>query len=177
MRFVSNGLPGSAPEFMLFWRETPKVPGSIDAACFSQWFPAPFVIDGVRYSTAEHFMMAEKARLFGDAATLEKILAAPSSGAAKALGRVIVHYDDAQWSAARFDVVVRGSIAKFGQNDRLRTFLLETGEKIPAEASPTDTIWGIGLAASDERARDPMQWRGLSLLGFALVEARRQLRA
>jgi predicted NAD-dependent protein-ADP-ribosyltransferase YbiA (DUF1768 family) len=35
------------------------------------------------------------------------------------------------------------------------------------EASPTDRIWGIGLAANDERAVDPAAWRGLNLLGFA----------
>jgi predicted NAD-dependent protein-ADP-ribosyltransferase YbiA (DUF1768 family) len=36
-------------------------------------------------------------------------------------------------------------------------------------------VWGIGLAASDEHAEQPARWRGLNLLGFALMEARRQL--
>jgi predicted NAD-dependent protein-ADP-ribosyltransferase YbiA (DUF1768 family) len=33
-------------------------------------------------------------------------------------------------------------------------------------------IWGIGLAAEDKRALDPLTWRGLNLLGFALMGVR-----
>ena len=43
------------------------------------------------------------------------------------------------------------------------------------EASPVDTIWGIGLAADDKCATDPAKWRALNLLGFALMNARDQL--
>ncbi|WP_238162872.1 NADAR domain-containing protein [Kribbella capetownensis] len=42
-------------------------------------------------------------------------------------------------------------------------------------ASPLDRIWGIGLAADDPRAGDPAAWRGLNLLGFALMQARSEL--
>ena len=44
------------------------------------------------------------------------------------------------------------------------------------EASPVDRIWGIGLAAEDARASQPEQWRGLNLLGYALMEVRDRLR-
>lgn len=40
-----------------------------------------------------------------------------------------------------------------------------------------DRVWGIGLTATDERASDPERWRGLNLLGFALMEARGRLAA
>ena len=49
--------------------------------------------------------------------------------------------------------------------------------RLIVEASPMDQVWGIGLRATDARARDPRQWRGLNLLGFALMEARSILRA
>ena len=48
----------SEERFTFFWNDP-----------FSQWHPSPFEIDGVRYVTAEQYMMAEKARLFGDQAT------------------------------------------------------------------------------------------------------------
>jgi hypothetical protein len=45
------------------------------------------------------------------------------------------------------------------------------------EASPRDRVWGIGLAAGDERAGSPERWQGLNLPGFALMEVRHQLGA
>ncbi|MDG4865613.1 NADAR domain-containing protein, partial [Streptomyces sp. T-3] len=60
-------------------------------------------------------------------------------------------------------------------DDALRSFLLGTGERVLVEASPLDRVWGIGLAKDDERADDPARWRGLNLLGFALMEARERL--
>jgi predicted NAD-dependent protein-ADP-ribosyltransferase YbiA (DUF1768 family) len=44
------------------------------------------------------------------------------------------------------------------------------------EASPRDRVWGIGISAGHEHATDPARWRGLNLLGFALMEARAGLR-
>ena len=116
--------------------------------------------------------MAEKARLFGDEATLAQILAAPHPGVAKALGRQVQGFDNEVWTQHRFDIVVRGNQAKFGQNETLKSYLLSTNEKILVEASPTDTIWGIGLAETDQRVYDPRQWRGSNLLGFALMQVR-----
>ena len=54
-------------------------------------------------------------------------------------------------------------------------YLLGTGDRVLVEASPVDRIWGIGLAAQDERAQHPAQWCGLNLLGFALMQARLRL--
>ena len=76
----------------------------------------------------------------------------------------------------RFDLVVTGNMAKFGQHRDLREFLVGTGDRVLVEASPQDRIWGIGLAADDERAASPRQWLGLNLLGFALMEVRHRLK-
>lgn len=56
-------------------------------------------------------------------------------------------------------------------------FLLQTDDKVLVEASPVDAIWGIGFAADDDRADDPARWRGLNLLGFALMQVRDELLA
>lgn len=68
-------------------------------------------------------------------------------------------------------------MAKFGQHPELRDFLLGTGNRVLVEASPRDRIWGIGLAADDDRATSPAHWPGLNLLGFALMEVRHRLQA
>ena len=41
---------------------------------FSQWYRCDITIDGVKYCTAEQFMMAEKARLFDDDYALKQIM-------------------------------------------------------------------------------------------------------
>src|SRR5216683_6994473 len=98
-------------------------------------------------------------------------------GAAKRLGRQVREFDEQTWAARRFQVVVTGNLAKFSQDPALGGFLLATVGKVLVEAAPNDRIWGIGLAAADERAMSPEQWPGLNLLGFALMEVRCQLAA
>jgi ribA/ribD-fused uncharacterized protein len=175
-RLIEEVSSGARPDFLLFWGHTPKSAAVVDASCLSQWFPRAFAVNGVTYATAEHFMMAAKARLFGDAASLERVLAAKTPADAKAAGREVTPYDDERWSAARGAAVVEGHLAQFGQHEDRREVLLGTGERELVEASPRDRIWGIGLGASNPAARDPRQWRGQNLLGFALMEARRILR-
>lgn len=166
---------GETFDFLFFWGHTPSADGKMGPFCLSQWYPAPFEVRGHRYAAAEHFMMAEKARIFGDEATRAKILATDDPGKAKALGREVKSFDEAVWNAHRFEVVVEASVAKFGQNTQLGLYLKSTQNKILVEASPKDAIWGIGLGASNPDANDPRTWRGLNLLGFALMEARQEL--
>lgn len=166
---------GEPLDFLFFWGHTPGKDGRLGAFCLSQWYPAPFVVRGERYAAAEHFMMAEKARLFGDEETRAEILSTDDPGKAKALGRKVRDFDEARWREFRYAIVVEASLAKFGQNAALGDWLRKTGTKILVEASPRDAIWGIGLGASDPRATDPRAWPGLNLLGFALMEAREGL--
>lgn len=167
---------GGRPKYVFFWGHTPKTGGGVGKHVFSQWYEAPFTVDGVTYPTAEHWMMAEKARLFGDDQALGRILAAGNPGAVKAAGREVRGFDEQAWTAARWEIVVRGNEAKFVQNPDLRDFLAGTGDRVLGEASPVDRIWGIGLAENDPAAENPELWRGLNLLGFALMEARARLR-
>ena len=166
---------GYRPKYLFFWGHQPRRDGIIGKECLSQWWEAGFNIDEVHYLTAEHYMMAEKARFFRDLETRDKIIKAPHPGAAKKLGRQVRGFDEMQWRAARFEIVVRANREKFSQNDPIRAFLLGTKARVLVEASPVDRVWGIGLAADDDGASRPEQWRGLNLLGFALMEVREQL--
>ncbi len=164
---------GAEIKFCFFWGHRPGKDGQLTESCFSQWWESPFVVDGVTYRTAEHWMMAEKARLFNDHGRIDAILAAPSPGSAKALGREIENFDETAWHAAKFDIVVTGNYHKFSQHPNMQDFLLQTGDKVIVEASPVDRIWGIGLAWDHADAQIPARWRGENLLGFALMEVRR----
>lgn len=169
---IANGLQ---PKYLFFWGHQPRQDGQIDKQCLSQWWASSFEVNGLIYPTAEHYMMAEKARLFGDEVTAEKIVSAAHPEVAKKLGRAVKGFDEATWAEHRFAIVVRGNEAKFGQNADLKEFLLNTGERVLVEASPLDRVWGIGVAEDNAVAVKPEQWRGLNLLGFALMKVRRGL--
>jgi ribA/ribD-fused uncharacterized protein len=166
---------GEKFKFLHFWGHQPQADGSVGKSCLSQWYEAPFEADGVRYRTAEHFMMAAKACLFHDSGRLDKILNAGNPGAAKAFGREVAGFDNKTWTRHRFDAVCQANLLKFSQHPALGEFLLRTGEQVLVEASPKDRIWGIGLSASDPQADNPNCWRGSNLLGFALMSVRHRL--
>ncbi|MDI6104415.1 NADAR family protein [Actinoplanes sp. NEAU-A12] len=166
---------GKRPKFLFFWGHQEERGGGIGAGCLSQWFPSRFTVDGVTFATAEHYMMWRKAVLFDDAAMAERILAAGHPHQAKMLGGRVARFDQKVWNDHRVPIVVAGNTAKFAQDPALRDYLTATGERVLVEASPLDRIWGIGLSRDDERAADPFRWRGLNLLGFALMRVRDEL--
>ncbi|MFF9689884.1 NADAR family protein [Streptomyces sp. NPDC014623] len=174
---VARAARGERVKYLPFWGHRPRPDGSLGESCLSQWWPAAFTVGSVTYASAEHWMMAGKARLFGDAEGEARAVAASSPAAAKRAGRLVGGFDEGIWARERFALVVDGSVHKFGQDPALRAYLLGTGERVLVEASPVDRIWGIGLARDDPRTADPASWRGLNLLGFALMEARARLRA
>ncbi len=162
---------------LYFWGHTPCKDGTINQACFSQWWQlSPFTIDEITYATAEHYMMAEKAKLFHDTDIFQQIINSTHPNEAKQLGRKVANFDDTIWKQHRFDIVVTGNMAKFEQDERLKEYLLNTGDRVLVEASPYDKIWGVGLAKDDEKIANVYQWKGLNLLGFALMQVRDQLR-
>jgi ribA/ribD-fused uncharacterized protein len=167
---------GETVKYVLFWGHQPSRDGTLTATCFSQWWLSPFTVDGVLYRTAEHYMMAGKAKLFGDHETLQKILATEKPGEAKALGRTVVNFDPERWAKEGYHIVMQGSIHKFSSDAKLREFLLNTGDRVLVESSPVDAIWGSGHAKDHPDAERPWNWRGTNLLGFALMEARDALR-
>ncbi|MFD4544153.1 NADAR family protein [Streptomyces bauhiniae] len=168
---------GTPVKYLHFWGHRPQSDGSVGAGCLSQWWPAPFTVDGVAYATAEHWMMAAKARLFADPDAERLVLTAGHPAGAKKAGRLVRGFDEEIWRRERFRIVVEGSVHKFAADPGLREYLLGTGERVLVEASPVDRVWGIGLSVQDEAAWDPARWRGPNLLGFALMEARERLRS
>jgi len=162
-------------DYLFFWGHRPTNDGSLSKTIFSQWWQKEFSVNGIIYPTAEHFMMAGKARLFNDKQTLEEILKAKTPAEAKKLGRKIKNFDEQIWLENRSKIVEKGNYYKFS-DPNYKAFLLGTGTKIIVEASPMDTIWGIGLAQDSEKVYNPNTWKGLNLLGFALMEVRDRLR-
>lgn len=166
---------GNRYKFLFFWGHTPAADGSVGASCLSQWWMQDFEIDGTVYCCAEQYMMAEKARLFGDEKMLRSIMGTRYPKEMKAYGRAVQNFDKAVWEQNCGRIVKAASRAKFSQNRELLEFLVNTGSRILVEASPRDRIWGIGMGKSNPDAENPMKWRGRNMLGFALTQTRDEL--
>jgi len=164
-------------KFLFFWGHQPAKDGSITSSCLSQWWPSHFSEENITYKTAEHYMMAGKAKLFNDTDAFEKIIACHKPGEAKKLGRTVKGFDENVWLKHRYQIVLKASLLKFSQNPELKTFLINTSNRVIVEASPLDKIWGIGMACENKDIEDPHRWKGLNLLGFALMGTRDILRS
>ena len=159
-------------DYIYFWGHKRPADNVVTKTYFSQWFPLGFSENNVHYKTAEHYMMAKKATLFGDTEILTQILAAEKPDVAKQLGRKVRNFDANLWEEKAFDYVTEGNFLKFSQHEKLRDFLISTGDKVIVEASPYDKIWGIGLSENSVESQNPSTWKGTNLLGFAIMEAR-----
>ncbi|MBC9933264.1 NADAR family protein [Chitinophaga qingshengii] len=162
-------------KYLFFWGHQVGPDGTVTQGCLSQWWVAPFQENGIVYPTAEHWMMAGKARLFKDDATLQRILKAKTPAEAKKLGRQVQRFNPVIWDEHKSDIVTEGNVLKFSQHPELKTFLLNTKDRVLVEASPVDSIWGIGMKADNEHAENPLRWKGQNLLGYALMAVRDKL--
>lgn len=141
----------------------------------SNWYPSPFTVEGVAFSSMEQYMMYEKAVTFGDFDMAQKILTEKDVSKVKQYGRQIANFDDVVWNGIRQIIVYRGLLAKFLQNQELGKKLKGTGGAVLAECAVHDKIWGIGLSMQDTNRFDMQKWNGQNLLGFALMQVREQI--
>jgi ribA/ribD-fused uncharacterized protein len=143
---------------------------------FSQWYKSDFKDEnGTIYKNMEQWMMSKKAQLFGDDVMLSLIMATSNPYEIKKYGRRVSSFDEDIWRANRFNIVCEGNLLKFSQNEELKQILLDTGDSTIVEASPTDRIWGIGLGVEKAKITPEKEWRGLNLLGKALMDVRNKL--
>lgn len=156
-------------DYVFFWR---------NRSPFSNWYKqAPFNSDGYYYNCMEQFMMHQKALLFGDHETAEKIMQANNPSEHKALGREVKPFDPAVWDAEKKRIVYIGLKAKFTEpgNESILEDLKDTAGRILVEASPYDKIWGIGMEEWEPGVEDRKNWKGLNLLGSLLTKLRVEL--
>lgn len=143
---------------------------------FSQWHSSLFEVNGVRFKTAEHYMMWKKAMVFGDTDIAAEVIKSVHPRDTKALGRKVKGFDKDTWEQVCRTVVYEGNHAKFTQNEKLRKALMETGDTLLVEASPYDAIWGIGLKEADAKKIPAKDWPGTNWLGEVLTKLREDLK-
>lgn len=161
---------------------------------FSNFFHAPFILDGETWMTTEHYFQAAKfmdhhpdyANLIRMCSTpgkcfvlanqkckggyAAKWMVNPEAGDRRLLNDIVIKYKDTvhirpDWDNVRLVVMKRCLLAKFRQNITLAKLLLDTGDALIVEDSPRDSFWGIGKNGD-----------GANHLGRLLMEVRDELK-
>lgn len=172
-------------EFVFFWTKHDFL---------SQWYAASFVHNTLTFTTAEHWMMFQKAVLFAVPNDVKedvlgfllapentqhianRILRAISPKEAKDLGREVPNFNKTLWEQKIGAILYQGNKLKMTQNANLFRQFLGYGDRTFVEASPYDTIYGIGMKENHPHATQPDKWRGQNLLGNALTQLSYDLR-
>ncbi|KAH0290985.1 DUF1768-domain-containing protein, partial [Aureobasidium sp. EXF-3399] len=156
-----------------------------------QWYRCRYTDpdSGLEFSSAEQWMMWNKAQLAGDEVSAKAIMSTTSPRRQKQLGRDVSNFDVQAWDRIKLQVVEKGNYLKFTQGKNLvsmkmdnegepvslKGLLLATEERELVEASPFDRVWGIGFDAQQALVTPRQKW-GQSLLGTALMNVRENIR-
>lgn len=138
----------------------------------SNWYLSDFIVDGIKFTSNEQYMMYKKAKYFNDEKIAKEILSIEDVKKIKELGRKVSNYNDHMWNGVRQIYVYEGLYAKFNQNEELKNKLLNTKDSILAECAIHDLVWGIGLGMDDPDRLNIYKWRGSNLLGYSLMLVR-----
>jgi len=152
-----------------FWKPYEKY------GCFSQWYRSDFTVENNTFNCCEQYMMYQKALLFNDYRTAQLILKEKLPKKQKNLGRRVKNFDEKVWNKCKGKIVFKANIYKFCSNMKLKAILLTTKNEEICEASPFDSIWGIGISQKDAESGIP--YKGENLLGKCLENLRRNLQA
>ena len=151
--------------FIYFWKP------SDNNGFLGNWYESPFIKNGIHFINNEQYFMWGKQQLFDQTNVLleKNILETSNPSVIKKLGRFVKNFNQTVWDTKKYEIMKIGLIEKFSQNTELKKALLATNDSILVEASPYDTIWGIGISEEDAKTK---KWRGDNLLGKALMDVR-----
>ena len=166
---------GKKIDFLFFYGHT-NDKKEVTKSSLSQWYIKDFKDNDIVFNCMEKYMMYNKALLFDDKDIANEILNNNQPKAIKELGRKVKNFDDEVWDKMKYQIVFTGNYYKFSQNTELRNFLLSTKNKVLAEASPYDRVWGIKMKYDDDNIKNPFCWKGENLLGFALMQVRDEIK-
>ena len=127
----------------------------------------------MQYDHVEQYYQMQKALFARRPDIARQMHCAVSPAECKALGdSLTVKTED--WLPDAKKAMRKACEVKFNQFDIPKKFLLDTKDKVIAEAT-TDKTWGIGLRLNDTRIAD-LKWEGDNLMGQILMTVRDSIR-
>ena len=138
-------LPEKISSYNVLTKQNDEVVGFFgELSPFSNFHPSPFRYKEHDYHCAEQLIQHEKAKLFGDFETEDKILKVKSTIECKQAAYETENYDHNHWISNAAQLCKAGIKAKYEQNNSLKELLLNTGTKTIVECSK-DRDWGTGV--------------------------------
>ena len=111
---------------------------------FSNFHHSKFELNGITYFCSEQIIQSQKALLFNDTITAERIMLCDTALECKELGKTISEFREEKWKEEAGTLCLPGILAKFKANPCLAEMLLSTGEQTIVEAT-FDTMLGRGI--------------------------------
>lgn len=138
----------------------------------SNFYGCQFKEDGLVFSSNEQYYQYQKALHCNDITIAQTIMKTDDPAQCKKLGNKVSITDQKVWEDESLQIMYKGCLAKFLQNNELKEFLLSTDDTIILEANPRDFFWSIGLKLSDPDLCKPESWKGKNFLGKTLRKVR-----
>ena len=164
-----NQLPDELNVLKVTTRENASTIGYLgEINPLSNFYPAPFTHEGIRYISSEQFIQASKAKYFNDADTHNQIMGCSTSLECKRASHQIQNLDINRWEQVAGNICQPGIRAKFLQNPpAMDTLIRKTGSKTIVECA-LDRLWGTGIPLNDPTCLDPQKWITQGIMGQIL---------
>lgn len=139
-----------------------------DRSIFSNFFPAPIIIDDVDYTSVEQFFQHVKAVQCGANTQARKIMSKSNPWYIKTVGSRVETNE--AWKKSHVKTLYKGIFAKFEQNLPLRQALLNSRGLNLYEAT-TDLFYACGIDLDSPRWATK-DWQGQNVTGKVLMKVR-----
>lgn len=141
----------------------------------SNFHKTQLVINEKQFNSVEQYLTYRKALLFQAQEVADDVLMMTEPVLMKRKTKRLPGYSESKWNEEAPAILSEALFAKFTQNDLLKQALLATDSRILGEASPGDTLFGIGLSLFNRNVLDIKKWRGRNLQGEVLMQIRQRL--
>ena len=136
---------------------------------FSNFYPAPFILNGITYQTVEHYYQSKK---FINTLYEYEVANALTPQIAKRMGRSKKYPLRADWEDVKIDIMLEGIRGKLNYHRDIEELLINTGDLIICEHTKNDNYWADG----GDLLWTPDSKIGKNQLGRALMKIRNELR-
>ena len=169
-------LPDKLKPMKVSTKENPDTIRFFGELCpFSNFYRAEFIWNGHIYHCLEQYIQHQKAKYCGDTAAANDIMSCKTALQCKRASKNIENYNSEEWIKYAEFKCIKGLLAKFDQNPKLKTILLNTNSKTLVECS-WDKVWGTGCPINRPDCLDAENWESPGLLGTLLMAIHEKLK-